>query len=183
MTHNWIVRRNLDTLEHLPHTRRPGALPDTSIVVEAMAEFIRFTGAVPAMPTIWFDGSREWLADGARLLQSLRAASYNRDVTCIWRTDGNTRPEGSEPFTAERAEQIGSRARLITFQQPLHAAAEILVAQRWGKSGNRVGEMSYGWSELTADQLPDWLTWVTDLERLLPQLPPVKALNGRRSPI
>src|SRR4051812_33089644 len=122
MPHIWIVHRTLESLERLPPDTRPAPQPDRSIVVEPMAEFMQFTGVAVGMPTIRFDGAREWLADGSRLLQSLRLSGHEKDVACIWRAEGREAPVGGEPFTAKRAEATGSRARVIAFERQLEPA-------------------------------------------------------------
>lgn len=182
MAANWIVHRTLENLELMPLDRGPAPGPDHSIVVEAMAGFIQFAGAVPAMPTIWFDGTTEWLSDGSRLLRSLRLVGYGGDIPCIWRTHGREVPAEGTPFTAECAERTGSRARLIEFEHALDPAHEKILMRKWRVPGSRIGMNSYGWTEQTADALPDWLTWERELESLLVELPPLKAINGRRPP-
>lgn len=73
-----------DQLAELPSDKCPVPHLDRSIVVPAMSEYARFTGKQIAMPTIWFDRHREYLRDGAQLLQALRLAGCADKVVCLW---------------------------------------------------------------------------------------------------
>src|SRR5262245_5534862 len=176
----WIVQRPLEELMQLPPDRQPAPAPDRSIVVDAMAEFIRTTGSVPGMPTIRFTQGRECLSDGSALLAALFRAGYRADVACIWRSEGRHSPPNGEPFTAQAAEAIGSPARILVFEHPLTSSQEDVLMKRWTPPPKRIGSASFSWAPDSARELSDWLTWMRELEELLPQLPPLEAINGRR---
>jgi hypothetical protein len=178
----WVVRRTYDQLAELPLDERPSPHPDRSIVVPAMAEYIRFTGKQIAMPTIWFNGQQEYLRDGAQLLQALRLVGRADEVFCLWLSEVKlAAPRGGEPFSAVWEQRTGSDARLLTFNSPPDAAQQNLLRVAWGMPPRKVSELSWGWGEQEAASLPDWLTWMRAVAKLLPRLPLVVAVNGRRT--
>jgi hypothetical protein len=177
----WVVRRTYDQLAELPPDERPASHPDRSIVVPAMAEYVRFTGKQIAMPTLLFDGRREYLRDGAQLLQALRLAGRTDEVFCLWLSEVKLAvPNGGERFSPIWEQRIGSDARLLTFGSPLDAAQQDLLSAGWGRPPWKVSKLSWGWGEQEAASLPDWLTWMRAVAKLLPRLPLVVAVNGRR---
>jgi hypothetical protein len=147
-----------------------------------MAEYVRFTGKQIAMPTIWFDGQWEYLRDGAQLLQALRLAGCTDEVFCLWLSEASlAAPSGGELFSPVWEHRTGSNARLLTFDSPLDVTQQNLLRIAWGGPLREVGELSWGWGEQEAASLPDWLTWIRAVARLLPRLPRVVAVNGRRA--
>jgi hypothetical protein len=178
----WVIGRTPDQLAELPPDKRPAPHPDRSIVVPAMAEYVRFTGKQIGMPTVWFDGRREYLRDGAQLLQALRLAGYTDQVFCLWLSESKqAAPPGGEPFNATWEQRTGSGAQLLTFDSPLDVVQRDLLRAAWEVPPREVGKLSWGWSEQEAASLPDWLTWLRAVAKLLPRLPRVMAVNGRRA--
>lgn len=178
----WVVRRTLGELLELPSDERPAPHPDRSIIVPAMAEYIRFTSKQIAMPTVFFDRRRERLRDGAQLLQALRLAGRTEEVFCLWLSDSKLDvPSGGQPFTPLWEQRTGSNARLLTFSSSLDTAQQNLLHTAWERPPRKVGDSSWGWMEQEAASLPDWLSWLRALSKLLPDLPHVVAVNGRRA--
>jgi len=177
----WVVRRKHAEVAGLPPDEQPGPHPDRTIMAPAMAEYIGFTGKQIAMPTIRSDGRQEYLSDGAVLLEALRLAGRTGEVFCLWMGEPKEGvPIGGERFGLEWEERTGSRARLLRFESPPDAAQVDLLSAAWGVAPRRVSAVSWGWGELETASLPDWLTWMRRLAKLLSLLPPVLAVNGRR---
>lgn len=178
----WVVSRTHDQLAELSPDERSAPHPDRSVIIPAMAEYVHFTGKQIGMPTIWFDGNREYLRDGSQLLQALRLAEHPGHVFCLWFSEAKqAAPPGGEAFNAMWEERTGSDARLLTFDSPLDATQQDLLRTAWAAPPRAVGELSWGWSEQEAASLPDWLTWLRGMTKLLPRLPRVTAVNGRRT--
>lgn len=178
----WVVCRTLGELLELPPDERPAPHPDRSIIVPAMAEYIGFTGKQIAMPTIYFDRRCEYLRDGAQQLQALRLAGWAQEIFCLWLSDSKLDlPSGGQPFTPLWDQKTGSDARLLTFSSSLDTAQQNLLNSEWKRPPRKVGDSSWGWSEQEAALLPDWLTLLRALSKLLPHLPQVVAVNGRRA--
>lgn len=178
----WVVSRTHAQLEELALDERPAAHPDRSIIVPAMAEYVRFSGKQIGMPTIWFDGQREYLRDGTQLLEALRLAGRRDQVFCLWLSESKViAPPGGERFNATWEERTGSGARLLTFDSPLDPLQQNLLRAAWAAPPRKIGELYWGWDEQEAASLPDWLTWLRGMSKLLPRLPRVIAVNGRRA--
>jgi hypothetical protein len=177
----WVVRRRHDEVAGLAPDERAGPRPDRTVVVPAMAEYIGFTGKQIGMPTIRFDGRREYLRDGVQLLEALRLAGRTDEVFCLWMVEPTTAaPSGCELFGPEWEDRTGSGARLVRFELPLDAAQVDLLSAGWGIPPRRVSEVSWGWGEAESASLPDWLTWMRGMAKLLSLVPPILAVNGRR---
>jgi hypothetical protein len=178
----WVVRRIHDQLVGLPPDQGAAPHPDHSIVIPAMAEYIRFTGTQIGMPTIWLNGRQERLRDGVQLLQALQLAGHTANVFCLWLSKPSlAAPGGGEPFGPVWEQRTGSNARLLTFESPLDTAQQDQLRSAWGVPSREVGELSWGWSAQQAASLPDWLTWMRAVSKLLPPLPQVVAVNGRHA--
>src|SRR4051794_3488692 len=108
----WGVRRMHAELAGLPSDPRLAPHPDRTIVVPAMAEYIRFAGRQIGMPTIASHGGRETLRDGTRLLEALRLAGRGDEIYCLWLGEPNSgAPAGGERFSPMWEERTGSGAR------------------------------------------------------------------------
>ncbi|GGY05046.1 hypothetical protein [Paludibacterium paludis] len=173
-----VVCRTFEQLDALAPDERPAPRPDRSVIVPAMAEYIRFTGKQIGMPTLRFDGRREWLSDGAQLILALRLAGRAAPVYCLRH---GAPPDEGEPFGPDWAQRTGSDARLITFAAPPDDAQREVLHGAWPVPPQPVSELSWGWNETDASTLPDWLAWLRSVAAQRPGLPPVAAVNGRRA--
>lgn len=176
----WIVRRDPAALAALPRGGRPSARPDHSIVVPAMSEYIRFAGAVPAMPTIDRADGGERLVDGERLVEAALAAEHDAPLWCLCYCDGPPAEADAERFSPARAEQRAPSARLVRFVVALPPRHEAAFAGAWPVAPEPAGERSWGWRDDAG--LPDPGSWILELERFARQAAAIEAVNGRRPP-
>jgi hypothetical protein len=176
----FIVSRSLGDLEGLLDDPTQQMRQDRSIVPAAMANYIQIARALPAMPTIRAAAGGEYLTDGRNFLRALRLAHWTSDVPCVWR--GDHPPPGAVPFDATLAAGFGSDLRAIAFAVPPDPKQMHELETAWANPPRQFDATTYGWTEEDARVLPDWLTWMQQLEKLSPILPPIVAINGRYAP-
>jgi hypothetical protein len=181
-TQHWIKRRPLKELVALAQSSLEVIKgPDASILVWAMAEFIRLAGVPSGMPTLRQTKEGERLMNGARLLQALSEAGYEREVDCIVVCDSNRPPKDiAAEFSALEAAQRGTDARVVTFERQLPPEEEREFCWLWSAPPKRISSRSFGWDEDTVRaSLPEWIVRCRELELFSQTQSSILVINGR----
>jgi hypothetical protein len=143
-----------------------------------MAEFMRFAHVPAGMPTLGQTKKGERLVDGARLIQALSQAGYEREVDCIVVCDSERPPKDVvAEFSAVETAKRGTDARVVTFERQLTAEEERVFCQLWPAPPKRISSRSFGWDEETVcASLPECAEKETFVQNVLE----AKALAARK---
>lgn len=149
-----------------------------------MARYIAFSGAIPGMPELATSSAGERLVSGERLLAAAELAGWSDPVDALLDLGESGEPGADAvPFSADRAEARGTKARVLTFAKPLEADDELALLTLFEPPPQPAGESSWGWDAGTGPATGEWTSWVERVLRFTgDRTLPLVAINGRRPP-
>ena len=154
---------------------------DSSIIIDAMSDYISFSKTQPGMPFLACEENHLYLIEGLRLIKSMRKANYNKSVMCIWSFIKNCIiPSGAVPFNLEFTNSIGEDYRVITCKEEISKKTLKIFEDFFGCTPTLIGNHSIGWNPESSSSLGDFSRWRTNVEEFSIKKIDVIAINGRQ---
>lgn len=177
---NYIIFKDLHFLLNTKIYSMYSGMTDNSIIISAMADFIKFSNSQIGMPVLIEDINGVYITDGIKLLESLKLSNYDKKIACIFSSKTGVKPpETLIKFSLSEAEKFGTDARVISFHLKINSDEAKVLSDFWKVSPDKLNEHTIGWDEIKAHKLNDWLTWWKQVEYVSRNIKSVAAVNGR----
>lgn len=178
----YVVQLKIEQLRRLnKHTSEKSFGSDSSIIIEAMVDYINFSVTQPGMPMLLCEENKLYLIEGINLVEALNRSEYEKIIYCILKTNDNCNFfKEVQPFDINFANSLGKDFRVITFKDKITNDSLMLMKSNWGIKPEVLSDYSVGWPLDRSKSLGEFMAWRISVEKFSSSKIKVTAINGRR---